>query len=323
VQYGISPVLLLDNYLSKAYPGKISGLVALKKPQYQDVTVLIASDEVAIFEDLRKRLYAVYPKEKCVDLFFESYQELVHPLHAVREVEEAMEKIQASGMMDAGMIYAPSKTHAKFFLPFAHTDLIQREILLTDDYMEIGILKKVFAFENGRIAQAVRGKSVLDIGANIGNHSLYFSIEAGARKVVSFEPVPLTFAILKRNIEINGLEDRVEIHNCGLGARSYSAELSFMDGGNLGGSHIVASGTGNLVVKALDEMELPNDIAFVKIDVEGMEPEVVQGAMKMLKAQHPFVMMESFEKNAPRMLAVMEQLGYQHLELCAAEYLFY
>ena len=70
-------------------------------------------------------------------------------------------------------------------------------------------------------------------------------------------------------------------------------------------------------------MELPDDIALVKIDVEGMEPDVVQGAMKMLRAQHPYVMMESFERNAPTMIRIMRELGYEYQKMGGADYLFY
>lgn len=327
VQYGISPVLLLDNGLAKRYPDRIHSVEILKKPQYQDVIVLIASDLVEIFNDLRDQLYAVHSREKCIDLFLESYKELSQSNMIVvekAEVYDAMEKIKSTGMMKSGMIYAPTHTHAKFFLPFAHADLIQRIILLSDNYFEADLLKETFEkFEGGRIGRAVRGHSVLDIGANIGNHSLYFALEAGARKVVSFEPVPMTFSILEENITLNHLEGRVELNNCGLGAEDSRADVRQFNAGNLGGTAILPDKDGGLVVKTLDEMDLPDDIALIKIDVEGMEYAVMQGAMKTIEKQHPFMMIESLSQNAPKLIALMEKLGYQHILRGAWDYLFY
>ena len=45
--------------------------------------------------------------------------------------------------------------------------------------------------------------------------------------------------------------------------------------------------------------------------------------MKMLRAQHPYVMMESFERNAPTMIRIMRELGYEYQKMGGADYLFY
>lgn len=325
VHYGLTPVLLLDNFLCEEYPNKIRSLDALREPQYQDVTVLVVSDLITVHDKLLEQLYAVFPKEKCIDLLQDTYEGLLGEADAnsLEQVQQALEKAQSSGMMENGMIYQPKKTHANMFLPLALTDCIQRMLLMSDDYFERDLLAAVFSFDGGRIAHAVKGHAVLDIGANIGNHSLYFALEAGASKVVSFEPVPLTFSILKRNVEINHLEGCIELHNCGLGAEHAHATVPEYHTENIGGTAIRPGKNGDIVVQVLDEMKLPDDIALVKIDVEGMEPEVVQGAMEMLRTQHPYVMMESFERNAPTMIRVMEELGYAHARMGGADYLFY
>ena len=324
VQYGITPVLLIDNFLCKKYPDKIRGLDALKNSQYKNVIVLVVSDLVTVHNEILAQLYALRPTEQCIDLLKESYDELVADARAnfPETLQAVMDKMQSSGMMKNGMVYHPKNTHALVYLPFAMTDSIQR-CLLQDDYSERDLLTKIFAFDHGRIARAVRNRAVLDIGANIGNHSLYFTIEAGARKVVSFEPVSLTFSILKRNVELNHLEDRIELHNCGLGKEDLHAIVPNYNTRNIGGTTIQPSNKGNIVIRKLDEMELPTDISLIKIDVEGMELDVVKGAMATLRAQHPFVMMESFEENAPKMIEVMGSIGYQCKAMDEVNYLFY
>ena len=272
VQYDIKPVLLLDNFLCREYPDKICGLDVLCKPQYHDVTVLVVSDLVTVHEELLEQLYAVHPKEKCIDLLEESYDELTaaEKDNSLEILQATMDKVQSAGMLKNGMIYHPEKTHANICLPFALTDLIQRSVLMTDDYYERELLTKVFTFKNSCIAKAVKDHVVLDLGANIGNHSLYFTLEAGARKVVACEPVPLTFSILQHNVELNQLEDRIDLYNCGLGKKDSHAMVPSYHVQNIGGTAIRPGKNGSIIVRRLDEMELPADIALIKIDVEGM-----------------------------------------------------
>lgn len=102
-------------------------------------------------------------------------------------------------------LYKPKKTNSLFFLPFMFTDLIQRTIFLEDDYYESTKLRYVFTeYNRGYITSLVKKENgvILDVGANIGNHTLYYANEIGAH-VISFEPVYNTFSILKKQIEIN------------------------------------------------------------------------------------------------------------------------
>ena len=317
VQHGISPALLLDNFLSKRYPGKIHRLEILKKPEYRDVTVLIASDRGDLYDVLRDPLYKVHPKEKCVELFPQEDRA------TIKRQQAAMKRVREVHGFDHGMVFSPKHTKAKFFLPLATYDVIQQIILLTDDYFEKWLLQKVFVeFEGGRIGRSVQGHSVLDLGANIGNHSLYFAMEADARNVFSFEPVPFTFDILKKNIAINGLEDRVELHNCGIGAQESRAVAGHSWPRNIGSTELDLADDGDIVVKPLDAFDLPSDISLIKVDVEGMEEEVIYGAEKILSEQHPDIMMEIHPENREKMWALMDSIGYQRTHMAGDEYLF-
>lgn len=63
-------------------------------------------------------------------------------------------------------------------------------------------------------------KTVIDIGANIGDSTIYFVIK-GAKKVIGLEPYPYTYTIASNNIKINKLEDRAEVINAGYGSDGY------------------------------------------------------------------------------------------------------
>lgn len=69
------------------------------------------------------------------------------------------------------------------------------------------------------------GFTVLDIGANAGVFSAFAAAAGKDVRVVSFEPSPQTFSQLAKNVEHNGLEERVTYLNCGLGSRDATVEL--------------------------------------------------------------------------------------------------
>ena len=78
-------------------------------------------------------------------------------------------------------------------------EYVQKKIYYEKDYYERDILDE--------IKKNIPSNSViLDIGANIGNHTVFFCKECNAKKVYAFEPVSITFEILQKNIAINNLE---------------------------------------------------------------------------------------------------------------------
>ena len=90
---------------------------------------------------------------------------------------------------------------------------MQRVILRTRSFYEARLLATVEAM-------GIVGKDsvVCDVGANIGNHTIYFGTVMGAAKVLAFEPQAHCHETLCANIALNGLEDRVQAYNCLVGA---------------------------------------------------------------------------------------------------------
>jgi len=137
---------------------------------------------------------------------------------------------------------------------------------------------------------------VLDIGANIGNHTLAFATHA--HTVHAFEPIPHLFDVLSGNITRNCLS-HVHAHNCALSDHAGSATINMVNAGNFGASSFDkrADGTTPVTVTLTtgDAFIAQHNVArvdFVKIDVEAHEVFVLRGLMQTLRRDLPFITME-------------------------------
>lgn len=140
---------------------------------------------------------------------------------------------------------------------------------------------------------AIPGSVVVDIGANIGIHTIPLSRYVGIKgQIVAFEPDPDNYRILLRNINVNGLTN-VNAHQLALSSKSGSA-LLYQSSDNRGGLSLQHENTDEYgpqmdpvaVKTAVGDnffADLDKPISLVKIDVEGAEPLVLLGMEKTLQ----------------------------------------
>lgn len=132
------------------------------------------------------------------------------------------------------------------------------------------------------LLKSMRSKDTfLDVGANVGAYTVLVAKEIGA-SVLSFEPSPITFDFLNRNVLLNQIDQLCETHQCCVGsAKGTTGFTKGLDTIN----HIDPEATENMVeVWPLDEMEINSDSIFVKIDVEGFESYVIQGGAQLFQS---------------------------------------
>lgn len=181
-------------------------------------------------------------------------------------------------------------------------------------------------------ARRYRGVAV-DVGANIGNHTLWFAIVCGLH-VVAFEP--LQHELLTEHVRLNDVGDRVAVHAVALGDRDGVA--AHVGKGRLdpdratgepadrvpdvASGRWVGSGAG-VPVARLDAHAL-TDVALIKVDVEGMEPAVLRGAVETIARCRPVIYAEAWRdppaRRARRRLSIAHRrirdilapLGYRH-----------
>lgn len=128
----------------------------------------------------------------------------------------------------------------------------------------------------------------LDIGAHVGNHTIWFSNHCGADEVWAYEPTPYTFDVLKDNVERN-CTNVVRLFNCAVGAKKGKCRLKK---GEREGQNSVTYAKGSTPMEIIGDIAAK--VALVKIDVEGFELEVLKGAQPMLSRDLPELFIESF-----------------------------
>jgi FkbM family methyltransferase len=169
---------------------------------------------------------------------------------------------------------------------------------------------------------ARRSSIVVDVGANIGNHTLYFAIVRGAT-VHAFEPNPAAVGYLRANVEANEAGD-VHVHEVGLSDEPGSGRIAPVEE-ELGMATVQQDGSGEVDLRPLDSYDFPPDppIAVIKIDVEGDEARVLKGAEATIRMHRPILALEALGKETVPMLSA---LGYRRfpLRFCwTPTYVFY
>lgn len=154
--------------------------------------------------------------------------------------------------------------------------------------------------------------TALDIGANIGNHSLYFSDYF--KHVVSFEPHPRIFKVLSLNAE---LANNISCHNIGLSDQEGSAVLSG-PAVNFGRSTICESRDASSVdikLTKLDTFSEFENVKLLKIDVEGHEYKALSGARSIIQEHRPIILFEQhaddFINGESQVLSLLREMGYK------------
>jgi FkbM family methyltransferase len=156
------------------------------------------------------------------------------------------------------------------------------------------------------VAAARRGGTLVDVGANYGYYSLLWAAQKPGNRVVAFEASPRNFAPLVDNIARNRLTGCVEVHAVALGREAGRLEFDVGPPEQSGWGGLAGAASRSTV--AVDSIRLDDfwqsdeDIAVLKVDVEGADSWVLRGAERLLRARR--VGAVYYEENKPRMRAL-------------------
>ncbi len=178
----------------------------------------------------------------------------------------------------------------------AHGEPYERKLLV--DAYQLGLVGTAF-----------------DVGAHIGNHTLYFAAICGLT-VHAWEPYDESRFMLEENLALNpSLDDRVIVHDWAAGAAHtrgrFTSGMWLEFDPTRDGSTLTLE-RGHVQVHPIDdEVDVP-DLAVMKVDVEGMEADVIKGALGHIERSRPVIYSETHtQESHDSVAALLEPLGYR------------
>lgn len=159
------------------------------------------------------------------------------------------------------------------------------------------------------------GQVAVEVGANIGVHTLHLAKLVGPQgMVLAFEPQRVLFYLLCANLALNE-QFHVRAYGLAVGDSVGLAKVppvNYGRDGNFGGVSLsTADAAGEDVqLVTLDRFTLPS-LQLLKIDVEGMEREVLLGARETIARHRPLIYVENDrQEKSPQLIGLLQQLGY-------------
>ena len=160
---------------------------------------------------------------------------------------------------------------------------------------------------NGQLAQrdnslghVKQWRNAIDVGANVGEWTR--PLAEKFQQVICFEPNPNFRECFNKNIT----ESNVTLWPYGLSDKEHTAQQDF-------NSTVLKEGEGNIECRTLDSFNLTN-VDYIKIDVDGFEVPVLQGAQETIRKNNPVINIEMKERKRPHIVGecrkILINLGY-------------
>lgn len=176
-------------------------------------------------------------------------------------------------------------------------EVITRHIMQTQTFFEESYLAAI-------TKKYCEQKVVLDIGANIGNHALYFANFFTYEHLHAFEPQPNNAVLTQKNLL--PFQEKITVHPVGLSSESKIIRLRIQDSNNSGGFVTEAKNNIDITIPTPYEMQFEtldsfhfDDVTFIKIDVEGHELPILEGARDTIARNKPIISVENLHHMIP------------------------
>jgi FkbM family methyltransferase len=203
-----------------------------------------------------------------------------------------------------------------FPLEYDFDSVIGRALFFSGYFEELEI-----RFFEQRLAKST-GLVVLDVGANIGLHALRWARVQPRGHVFAFEPSPRTSALLERNMRTSAPADNITIVReavssyCGKSAFYECDDNAFSSLKDTHRKKVVATTTVSVdTIDAFVSRQKLSTVSLIKIDVEGVEQQVIDGARETLKYLKPDLFVEIYKGEASNSdpeatVRYVQSLGY-------------
>lgn len=151
------------------------------------------------------------------------------------------------------------------------------------------------------------GGTIVDVGANVGNHSVFFGHYLRPRRLIPVEPHPSAVPVLRHNLDLNRIA--ADERGFGIGVAAHGGRAGIR---TVGGDLVVGQLTrgGNIPVVTLDEL-VDEHVDLLKIDVEGMEIDVLLGARQLISRSRPLILIEVHNLLLEKFKFICNNIDYQ------------
>lgn len=147
-----------------------------------------------------------------------------------------------------------------------------------------------------------RAKVSLDIGANVGSHTV--TLAEHSQTVHAFEPMPDTFAVLSRNA---ARFPNIVLHQVAASSAPGTAHL-IRSSRNYGAAYIGDDAPGvDITCIRIDDLTFNAPVGFIKIDVEGHEAQALEGCRQTIARDQPIIILEDTTHSR----GMLTQMGYR------------
>jgi FkbM family methyltransferase len=155
--------------------------------------------------------------------------------------------------------------------------------------------------------------TAFDVGAHIGNHTLWLAAVCGL-KVHAWEPFDKSRTLLEESLRLNPELD-VTVYDWAAGAETTRGRFTsglWMEFDPTREGAALTLDRGHVPVRRIDDFVQVDDLAVLKVDVEGMEHDVLAGAIQNIERCRPIIYAEAHTRTASRKVAdVIMPLGYR------------
>lgn len=156
----------------------------------------------------------------------------------------------------------------------------------------------------------VKDQTIIDVGANIGDSSIYFALK-GAKKIIAIEPFPANYELAKKNIELNNLQKIIDIDLAGCSNKSGFLTVDNKKSG--GGASLTSSITGTKIpLFSLENIVKQNnlDSAILKMDCEGCEYDSILKTDNEIMRKFSTIIIE-YHYGYQNLVEKLESCGFQ------------
>lgn len=238
-------------------------------------------------------------KKVFIDLMHDKYKALFDFSKNLSSTEIENIEIKDNDLIFTSRKLAHHPGGAKFFVDILDKRITPFEAFSFDQY-ELE--------DSEMLYKLVKNNDVIfDIGANIGWYSIHLSKKLTGANIYSFEPIPETFSKLKRNVELNKI-DNINIVNIPLSNKVQNLTFYYSPSATGASSSVNISEESDIkkldcTTDTLDLYVTKNNIEridFIKCDVEGSELFVFQGGIESIKKYSPVIFTEMLRKWAAK-----------------------